>query len=64
MSFHKPQPLIYSARDFGEQIRRAGIIQFVGFVDRAANFVSEGGEGARNGFDVGQAVGNRERILF
>ena len=53
MSFHKPQPFIYSARDFGEEIRRAGIIQLVRFVDRAADFVSEGGERSGNCFDVG-----------
>ena len=58
MSFHKPQPLIYSARDFGEQIRRVGIIQFVRFIDRVAGFLTKGRKCAGHTFDMRHAFGN------
>jgi hypothetical protein len=56
MGFHKPKPFVDAAGDFGEQIRRVGIVQFVRLIDRAAGFLSEGGKRAGNGFDMRHAL--------
>src|SRR5271167_3941373 len=41
MCFDKPQPFVYTARNFGEQIRRVGVVQCVRFINRRARFGSE-----------------------
>jgi hypothetical protein len=33
MGFNKPQPFIYAARNFSEQVRRVGVIKGVRFIN-------------------------------
>lgn len=62
MRFHKPQPLVHSPRDFGEQTGCAGVVEFRRFTDGQARLLPEAGEGAGHGFHMGEAVAQRERI--
>ena len=64
MGFDKPQPFIYATGNFGEQVRRVGVIQLVRLIDGIARFMSKSGQRFGDGFDVRHAIGNRERILF
>jgi hypothetical protein len=43
MGFGKPHPFINAAGNFGEYVRRVGIIQLIGLMDCSASLTSKGG---------------------
>ena len=63
MCFDKPKPFIYATRNLSEQVRRISIIQLIRFTDRVASLLSKRGEGAGDRLDMGQTVGDGERVF-
>ena len=63
MCFDEPEPFIYAARNFGEQIRRIRVFKFVGQINGIARLASESGQRTGDRLDMGRAVGDVQRIL-
>ena len=64
MGFDKPQPFVYSAGDFGENVSRVGIPQVVSLINGLAGFMPECGQRFGNRFHVSLTIGDVERVLF
>src|SRR2546425_5343024 len=61
--FHKPQPLVYAARDLGEDVGAARVLELVHLLDAEPHRAAEAGERVRQRRDVLRAGGERQRIV-
>jgi len=64
MGFDEPKPFIYTAGNFGKNVSRVGVFQFVRFIDRFSSFVPEGGQGFGDRFDMRVPVRDIKRVLL